>query len=153
MILIVGHGPSADRVPHSFIDEQWVVRLRTWAQGSPLATPKYGTKIDCICSSELRFKKKSCEFWYLAGALRKFCVDALRPFNPNFWKPSTGLSAAIIARDRFPDAEIGVIGFDYTMHPDKTQNWRHDQFAECECIKTLGVIDICNDLDTEPPQP
>ncbi len=133
MILIVGHGTY--HVSQSFVDEQRVVRLRR-------ATLLIGTRTDVVCSSQPRYEKKGIEFWLLQGELLRLCVDTLKRYKPSFWKPSTGLAATIIARDKYPEEDIGVIGFDYTLHPEKAKNWRHDAYAECECINDLRVIDV-----------
>lgn len=135
MILIVGHGPSSGSVSSDFVDQNWVVRLRR-------AIPFVGTKTDVVCSSQKRYEQKGVEFWHLQGELMRLCVRALKPFNPSFQKPSTGLCAAIIAREKFPTHKIGVIGFDYTLRPDEAKHWRHDAYAEHECLKTLNVEEI-----------
>jgi len=135
MILIVGHGPSSGHVSHSFVDKHRVVRLRR-------AIPFVGTRTDITCSYQARYEQRGIEFWHLEGGLYRLCADTLKAFRPKFAKPTTGLSAAIIARNRYPDEDIGVIGFDYTLHPSKEQAWRHDQFAERECIKSLDIIEI-----------
>ena len=130
----MGHGPSSAHVSRD-IESDWVVRLRR-------AIPFLGTRTDAICSSQQRYEQKGAEFWYLEGDILRMCVRSLKKYNPSLQKPSTGLCAAIIARNKFPKGDIGVIGFDYTLHPDTAINWRHDQYAEHECIKTLGVIEI-----------
>jgi len=145
MIVIVGHGPSLSAVPPDFdIDQHTVVRLRR-------AELLIGTRTDVICSSQLRYSRAGIEFWHLTGAIRSRCVEVLKPYAPSFSKPSTGLSAAILARDKWPDAEIGVVGFDYTMHPDRAAAWQeksrhnrwiHDAHAENACIRDLEVIEI-----------
>lgn len=135
MILIVGHGPSSAHVSHDFVNKHRVVRLRR-------AIPFVGTRTDVICSSQQRYEQKGVEFWLLQNELYQLCEDTLLEFKPDIIKPSTGLSAVIIARDIQPNVDIGVIGFDYTLHPHESQNWRHDQFAECECLKTMNVIEF-----------
>ena len=134
MLVIVGHGPSIEGCDlGDFIDSHKVCRLRRANVNSDV-----GFRTDIVCSSQIRYKRKGKGFWYLSGALRDLCVDMLRPFDPNFVKPSTGLSACIIARDK-GYTSLGLLGFDYTLHPDKKQNWRHDQFAEYECLMNLGI--------------
>lgn len=133
MILIVGHGSI--HVSPSFVDEQRVVRLRR-------AIPFIGTRTDVVCSSQERYEKKGIEFWLLKGELLRLCVETLKRYKPTFAKPSTGLSAAIIARNKYPNKDIGVIGFDYTLHPEQAKNWRHDAYAECKCINDLNVIEL-----------
>ncbi len=144
MLIIVGHGPSVARVPGDFIDEHKVCRLRR--AHLKIQSHYVGTKTDIICSSQIRYKKRGKEFWWLHGDLAKFCRDRLRPYSPKFRKPSTGLSAAIIAKDR--GYEVGVIGFDFTLHPEEAVSWTHDAFAEHECLIDLGVIDICQNFST-----
>ena len=147
MLIIVGHGPSVACVPGDFIDEHKVCRLRR----ANLKIHKHyvGKRTDIICSSQIRYKKPGREFWWLRGELRKLCVDRLRPYTPFFWKPSTGLSAAIIAKDK--GYEVGVIGFDFTLHPDTAKSWCHDAQAEYRCLMDLGVTDICQSFSTTTP--
>jgi len=141
MILIVGHGETC--VPHSFVDQQTVVRLRTHDYDRDYRKIVFmGARTDVICSSQERYEKKGIEFWLLEGELRRLCVETLKRYRPKFSKPSTGLSAVIIARDKYPNKDIGVIGFVYTLHPEKAKNWRHDAYAECECINDLRVIEL-----------
>jgi hypothetical protein len=144
MLVIVGHGPSVGCVPNHFIDKHTVVRLRH--------CPKtVGKKTDIICSSQGRHKgirktpgtRKKPQFWNLLE-YRTDCVKRLQPFKPKFYKPSTGLSAVMIA-DMKGYEEIAVIGFDYTLHPERLENhknWRHDLRAEHECLLSYGVIDL-----------
>ena len=147
MLIIVGHGPSVVCVPGDFIDEHKVCRLRR----ANLKIHKHhtGTRTDIVCSSQIRYKKPGREFWWLHGDLRKLCNDRLRAYSPKFWKPSTGLSAAIIARHK--EYEVGVIGFDFTLHPETAKNWTHDAWAESECLKDLGVIDLSLNFSTMTP--
>ncbi len=143
MILIVGHGPSAGRVSHSFVDKQEVVRLRTQDYNREYRAIDFiGTRTDFICSSDKRYEESEIEFWHLQGELRVFCAATLKPFKPGFKKPTTGLSAVIIARNKYPSMDIGVIGFDYTLHPERAKHWRHDAYAECECINSLNVVEL-----------
>lgn len=136
MILIVGHGPSAGRVSHEFVDDQEVVvRLRR-------AITFIGSKTDVILSKKILHKRDGIEFWHLQDELLRMCTRRLKAFNPRFQKPSTGLCAAIIAREKYPDEEIGLIGFDYTLHPEQAKNWRHDVYAENACINTLDVTEL-----------
>ena len=135
MIVIVGHGPSWTNVSLDIIDRNRVVRLRR-------AILFLGTRTDVICSSQLRYARDNIEFWHLVDDLKEMCVESLRPFQPKFWKPSTGLSAAIIARDKYPKEEIGVVGFDYTLYPDTADSWRHDAHAENRCLKWVGVTEL-----------
>lgn len=136
MLLIVGHGPSVGRAPDDFVDRHIVCRLRR-------AETLVGTKTHIICSSQLRYKQAGSEFWYIHGKFARLCRDKLKEFKPQFPKPSTGLCAAILAKYH-GYSKIGVIGFDFTLHPELTDgdNWRHDAYAENRCINSLGVIDL-----------
>ena len=144
MIIIVGHGPSVGRVQLD-IDQHTVIRLRR-------AEPILGSRTDVICSSQARYQRPGIEFWHLVGETAKYCRDVLAPYKPKNHKPSTGLSATILARRHWPDEEIGVAGFDFTLHPEMTADWVrgklrhnrwiHDAYAECECIKDIGVVEL-----------
>jgi hypothetical protein len=134
VLVIWGHGRSG-RVPGDSFDEHKVVRFRD-------NIPKIG-RTDIVCSLYERDRRNNKEFWHL-GEWRKHCTEILKPFNPRIPKPSSGLSAVIIAREKGYE-DIGVIGFDFTLHPERIKRpkwWSHDAYAECECIKTLGVIDL-----------
>jgi hypothetical protein len=148
MLIIVGHGPSVVHVPGDFIDQHTVCRLRRAKKTLNCGKGRkayVGTRTDIVCSNQSRYRKPYAEFWHLKGKLRKLCVDRLRPYSPKFWKPSTGLSAVIIARHKGYE-EIGVMGFDFTLHPETAKNWTHDVWAESECLKDLGVIDLCENF-------
>jgi len=145
MLIIVGHGPSVVRVPGDFIDKHKVCRLRRSKKHIKCGkgiVHNVGTRTDIVCSNQIRYRKPYAEFWHLGGKLRKICIERLRPYSPTYKKPSTGLSAVIIARHKGYD-DIGVIGFDFTLHPEIAKNWVHDVWAEYECLKDLGVIDLC----------
>lgn len=134
----MGHGPSADHAPDDLIDAYKVCRLRR----APL---RCGTRTDIICASNGAHKRKKQEFWFIndGGPLRTLCVETLAPFNPKFKKPSTGLSACIIAKDKGYD--VYVTGLDWLLDPTKCKNHKHtkhDLWAENACLKTLGVKDV-----------
>lgn len=137
MILIVGYGPSAKNVSTEFIDANTVVRLAT-GRGY---VPKLGTRTDIICSTVAKRAVKGIEFWHVAD-FKDLCINSLAKHKPSKHKPSTGLSAAIIARHKHPNEQIGVIGFDITLHPETAKNgWRHDAIAECKCMNDLGITE------------
>ena len=152
MIIVVGHGPSAKRACRRFIDQHTVIRLGKPDLDRVKELEKFvGTKTDIVCSSQIKYRVPDAGFWEFRnepGGRMKFCINKLKPFKPRFEKPSTGLCAVILARHNYPNEDIGVTGFDYTLYPEEDQVdaygnlWRHDQFAENRCIKTLGVIDL-----------
>jgi hypothetical protein len=144
MIVIVGHGPSVGHVSLD-IDQHKVIRLRR-------AEPILGSRTDVICSSQARYQQPDIEFWHLVGDTAQYVRSVLAPYKPKFSKPSTGLSATILARRQWPDEEIGVAGFDFTLHPEmacdwvrgkkRHNRWIHDAYAENRCITDLGVIEL-----------
>ena len=144
MIVIVGHGPSVGRVSLD-IDQHTVIRLRR-------AELILGSRTDIICSSQARYQKPGIEFWHLVGETAQYVRSVLAPYRPKNPKPSTGLSATILARKHFPDEQIGVAGFDFTLHPEmacdwvrgkkRHNRWIHDAEAECRCITDIGVVEL-----------
>lgn len=102
--------------------------------------PFPGTRTDILISPLEKYRQPG-EFWLIDGDMRRYCDSVLSPFGPRNAKASTGLCAAIMVRRRFPDEVIGVTGYDWTMHPEMAGDYRHDAWAEHECIKTLGVIE------------
>ena len=130
-IVIVGHGPSVGRVPGSIIDSHdLVVRIRK-------AVLLAGSRTDVIVSSNPRNAREGIEFWNLAKE-RKYLETRLAVYDPKFRKPSSGLSAAILARDKYPQAHITVVGFDTTLRPwTKGRGWKHDAEAEHRCLMDL----------------
>lgn len=133
--MLVGHGPSSGRAS-LFIDDHTVVRLATAGWEKPgRGCPFPGTRTDYLCSTLAKYSPD----WLIQGELERLCRATLAPFNPKNPKPSTGLCAAIVARHYFPDEDIQAVGYDWTFHPETAVNYRHDAYAEHECIKTLRV--------------
>lgn len=134
-IVLVGHGPSAGSCPLS-IDDHTVIRLLTAGYDKPgRHLPHPGTRTDITVSTVARYEPD----WLLQGDLMVFCRAALAPFGPRNPKPSTGLCAALIARDRHTKKDIYVTGFDWTLNPEQAVNYRHDAYAENACFRTLGI--------------
>ena len=144
MIVIVGHGPSAYQLTPDFLEQHTVVRLGKDEKPKVKSLVEViGDKADIVCSFSPLHQRKNALFWCLAGPLRQFCIDKLKPFNPTFAKPSLGVSAALIARDKYPDSEIAVSGFDTTLNPEKAEEgWVHDSYAENACLRNLTVIEL-----------
>tara|TARA_R110002020_G_C16306347_1_gene773507 strand:+ start:3174 stop:3608 length:435 start_codon:yes stop_codon:yes gene_type:complete len=144
VIVIVGHGPSAYELTPNFLEKHTVIRLGKDERPKVQSLVKIiGNKADIICSFNPSYQRKNAIFWCLAGPLRQFCIDKLKPFNPAFAKPSTGVSAALIARDKYPESEIAVSGFDITLNPETApQGWVHDSYAEKACLNTLKIIEL-----------
>jgi len=141
MLVIVGHGPSIEGCGlGDFIDEHKVCRLRRANVNSDV-----GFRTDIVCSSQERYEQKDTEFWHIGnesntcdGELRRRCTRVLKAYRPKWWKASTGLSACIIARDK-GYTKLGLIGFDYTLHPETANHWKHDVQAEFQCLMNLGI--------------
>ena len=103
--------------------------------------PYPGSRTDCLVSTWGKYDTGETEYWHIAGELDALCRRTLAPFEPKNAKPSTGLCAVIIARHKYPDARILVIGFDYTLHPETAKNYRHDARAEHHCLASLHIED------------
>jgi len=145
MLVIVGHGPSAGYVPGDFVDKHTVVRIRDCPK---LQKGRIGTRVDIICSGDNKHRREGVGFWDLKEWRPRISPYFMK-FEPGFKKPSSGLSAVIIA-DLKGYEEIGIMGFDYTLHPDRLKNhndWRHDLRAENECLQSYidagTVVDLC----------
>jgi len=136
MLIIVGHGASA--YGEWEIDDHTIVRLATAGWDKPgRKLPHPGTRTDYVCSTLAKYDPD----WLITGVYARACWEALAKYQPRFPKPSTGTCAAVIARSKFPHEDIRVIGFDYTMHPEKASNYRHDARAENRLIKDLGITE------------
>jgi len=133
MLIIVGHGPSADCAPDDFIDEHTVCRLRR-------AIPVAGTRTDIICSVRPYKKWPKAEWWSLGPDRdwRDFCIKQFAPYKPKFAKPSTGLSACMIAVEK-GYTDICVVGFDWVINPETARNTKHDAFAEHRCFMDMDI--------------
>lgn len=167
MIVIVGHGPSVpNRGLGPWLDAQTVVRLK-WAE-IPNASD-WGSRTDAVCGSSPTFwterEKRGlppldAEFWWLSEKPnaspvgRKASQDwfdywARFKTPQSYPKPSTGLRAIFCAVEFWKPSEIGLLGFDMILHPDKpTSKWfqppglylySHDAHAEHAAVKALGV--------------
>ena len=134
-LIIIGHGPSVDHVHHDFIDKHTVCRLRR-------AIRVAGTRTDIICSVRPYYKQwPKAEWWSLApdAHWRDFCIERLAPYRPKFIKPSTGLSACMIAKEK-GYKDIRVIGFDWVINPETGKNiTKHDAHAEHRCFMDMDI--------------
>lgn len=140
MILIVGHGPSADVDPQWVDAQEIVVRLFTGSinKGKGEFVPTLGERVDVIVTPT---PKRIYEgpTWWLIG-------DYDLPVSGR--KLSTGTAACLIANIEYPEKEIGVIGFDTTLHGKwDAIDWPyHDAEAEGEILRSIGVIDYGKDV-------
>ena len=136
MIVIVGHGPSSGHAPP--FEQHTVVRLLTAGYDKPgRHAPHPGERTDFTCSTQEKYEPD----WLIKGELDHLCRSTLAPYKPKNPKPSTGLCACIIARHLYPDEEIRVVGFDWTLNPDLAINYIHDAYAEHECLKSLDITE------------
>ena len=145
MILIVGHGPSADVDPEWVDSQDFVVRLFTNPRHHPRGTyvPTVGTKVDVIVTTRPRniFDGPN---WWLESDYRDMCRELADPYTDR--KLSTGTVACLIANHICED-EIGVIGFDTTMRGIYYNKWPyHDALKEGELLRSIGVKDYGKDV-------
>lgn len=135
-LIIVGHGRSASRVPGAFVDACAVVRIRD--------IRLVGNRTDFVVARN-KDDAWDGEWWEVTCPLLRR-IESDYGFSA---KPSMGTVACILARERFPESEMGVIGFDYNMNPDMPDkratfgdaHWTHDCHAENRCLKELGIED------------
>jgi hypothetical protein len=123
----------------------------------------FGTRTDHLCARSGVYRQEGLDFWHFQEDkpedpqcrwLRYYAR-----FKPKYWKPSIGLCAVFMAKDRLDPKEIAVIGFDRVLYPEDgisykwnhTKNnpfpWFHDQRSERECIHSLGIriIDLARE--------
>jgi hypothetical protein len=115
------------------IDSHIVVRLKRGLVDT--YDPRdWGSRTDYLCARSPCFDHGHFPFWLLKDSYE------------SMHKPTTGLCAVLEVRERLPDAEIFVIGFDRLMHPempDPPNTWlAHDKWAEHELLKKLGVREL-----------
>ena len=147
MILVVGHGPSAERADPEWIDKQdFVVRIFTGRFSHKLGgyEPHVGTKVDVLVTSRPRnMYGRSQLNWWLEADYRDMCNEMKAPFTVK--KLSNGTVGCLIAHHLYPDKEIGVIGFDTTMtgwNLGKKGFWPfHDAPGEGKILRSIGVKD------------
>ena len=136
MLVIIGHGPSAYNAEG--VDEHTVIRCRTDGWDKPgRGIPSPGTRTDITVSR----REKYDPTWLVQGELDELCRETLKPFHPRNPKPSTGLCACILARHFYPDEDIRVTGFDWTLNPELASHYPHDAKAENACFLTLGIAE------------
>ena len=172
MIVIVGHGPSiVGKRLGSWLDEQTVIRLK-WAE-IPTAED-WGSRTDYVCGSNPSFwlergprklPKLDAEFWWLGEPGRYGSKDVVGRRASNKWfdywskykvggsrlvKPSTGLRAVFCAAEFLEPTEIGLIGFDNLLHPERPPStkwfhppgkysYAHEHKAEHRALMDLGI--------------
>jgi hypothetical protein len=135
-VIVVGHGPSIYSGLGSVIDSHIVVRLKRGL--TEYHDPHHwGSRTDYLCARSPRFDHGRYPFWLLKETYAN--QNTLR-------KPTTGLCAVLEVLERFPQAQVFVIGFDRLMHPevpDPPHTWlAHDKWAEHELMMKLGVKEI-----------
>jgi len=163
MIVVIGHGPSiVGKGLGEWIDQQTVIRLK----GAPMPDPKdWGTRTDYLSTTKPDYCNPLIpgQRWVFGnetkGYRRANVEHWLAYFNqflgPKRRKPSNGLCAIFCAVEFLAPIEIGVIGFDSILYPDKNSGkwfdpkppkWSHDQRAESLALAGLGlkVIDLCS---------
>ena len=172
MIVIVGHGPSiVGKQLGPWLDEQTVIRLKA-AEIPNVAD--WGTRTDYVCASNPGFISKrvvlglpvlKCEHWFLSEHHTEAPKGVQARFARRDWftywqkyvtpgsklkKPSTGLRAAFCAVEFLKPTELGLIGFDNILHPERkaTTKWfhepgkysyAHEPQAEHRALMDLGV--------------
>lgn len=147
MILVVGHGPSSNVDPDWIDRQSFVIRLFTGTHKHPKGTysPHIGTKVDAIIATRPRNIIAGYPFWY-EGDYRDRCREIAAPYTDK--KLSTGTSGCLMAHLRFPGEEIGVIGFDATLHGfgiEKPGDWPfHDAKGEGKLLRSIGIKDYGN---------
>jgi hypothetical protein len=161
VIVIVGHGPSINVCLGHLIDRHPVVRLK---HGLTKHQPRehFGTRTDYICGRSELYRPRGIPFWLFSD--RSPWITYYAQFKPRPWKPSHGLSAVFCAIEHLKAREIALIGFDRVLHPcdENSQKWNdtpgpprrwaHDQRAENECLRSLGVtiIDFAREYGSIP---
>ena len=158
MILVVGHGPSSQKRPRKigrWIDEQeYVVRCDTAThrkkrRAAPSGYkvefhPHVGTKSDFVVTTDPHVRFSNAGVWH-----EHVYREEIRSLSNQFvdrkrQKLSTGTVACCIAKlIKFPDSEVGVIGFDTTMGGIylAENRWYHDAEGERELLRYLGIKD------------
>jgi hypothetical protein len=172
MIVLIGHGPSiVGKRLGPWLDEQTVVRLKAAEIPDPA---DWGTRTDYICASNPGFLERriksglkpiDCEYWVMSehhqcgprGYKMRFASrDWFTYWNKylipgsRLKKPSTGLRAAFCAVEFLKPTELGLIGFDNILHPERpiTTKWfhepgkysyAHEAKAEHRALMDLGV--------------
>ena len=138
MILVVGHGPSAKVDPEWVDSQDFVVRLFEPSQyRKGVYHTNIGSKIDVIVTTRPKNIFPGIEFW-LESDYREIIREMVNPQR----KLSTGTVACLIARHKYPEEEIGVIGFDTTLRGWNLDVWvYHDALAERKMLEEIGVKD------------
>ena len=143
MILVVGHGPSS-LVDPDWVDAQdFIVRIlnTTIKQAPGEFKPHIGTRYDAVAISRPRYAEgRDLPFW-LEGDYREICRAMADPYTSK--KLSMGTNACLIAHHKYPDQDLGVIGFDTTMKGIFIKPWPyHDAEGEGKLLRSLGVEDF-----------
>ena len=163
MILVVGHGPSANVDPEWIDSQDFVVRCHTATHKQMLRgqgkasrkvkqimrgsfTPHIGTKVDAVVTTQPNVRFNRVETWCEATYREVTRALSCTFVSERRQKLSTGTVACLIARlVKFPDSEIGVIGFDTTLGCVYLNNWpHHDAEGEGNLLRHIGVKDYGN---------
>ena len=163
MILVVGHGPSANVDPEWIDSQDFVVRCHTATHKQNLRgqgkasskvkqimrgsfVPHIGTKVDAVVTMRPHVRFNRCEVWYETDYRHDLREIKARFVRPNRSKVSTGTLACLIAKlIKFPNSEVGVIGFDTTLGGVYLNDWpHHDAEGEGNLLRHIGVKDYGN---------
>ena len=145
MILVVGHGPSAEVDPEWVDSQSMVVRLFTGSinKGKGEFVPTVGTKTDVIVTPQPK-RVYPGPLWWVESDYRERLRKLADPYTTK--KLSTGTMACLIAHMEHDD-EIGVIGFDTTFRGVRLGDWPyHDAGAEQKLLLSIGVKDYGKDV-------
>lgn len=162
MILIVGHGPSANVKPKWIDGQDYVVRCDTATHRQSMKSvetpegiiyrgrfrPHIGMKVDAVVTTQPKRSFTNADTWY-----EHVYRDTIREVSNRFVearrrKLSTGTVACMVAKlIKFPDEEVGAVGFDTTLGgiylPDN--NWPyHDAEGEGKVLRHIGIKDFGN---------
>jgi hypothetical protein len=107
-----------------------------------------GFKVDAVVTTNSDVRYTNADLWCRADYIDEIKALSDRFTDPTKQKLSTGTVACCIAKlIKFPNSEVGVIGFDTTLAgihlPDK--NWHyHDADGEGELLRYLGIKDYAD---------
>ena len=166
MIVIVGHGPSANSVDGSWLDSQVVVRLKDpyGLNDSSMAhrgvTP--GTRTDIMCSRHTMYRRgyEQYPYWLYPRKPVRPKIDGVWVADVERWsaywaenggvidgktiKPSSGMCAIFCAIENGWE-KIGLVGFDSFFYDCDVNP--HIGYLERRIAESLCDIENCSPAD------
>lgn len=140
--VVIGHGESVKQA-EGIDDFDCIIRLKACHK-------IVGTKTHVRCGNSMDQFSAGKPFWLWSPNRNARAMNPdykgwcayFEKYNPDYWKPSTGLGACFCAKEFMGLDEIWLAGFDshfgvWNKYNTERPGWIHDADAERRCVAGL----------------